>query len=563
MPSVSRANVAPVTSPAQALDELFKDVDRSGAPGLSVGVMHRGILIYRKGFGLASIEHGVVNTPATLMRIGSTTKHFTCLAALLLAEEGKLEIDAPVRRYIPELPALEYQPTLRQLMTHTGGIRDYLDLTLIANGLGFQPVGSALAAQVRQSEANFAPAVKMMYCNGGYHLLSICIERASDVSFEQFLSERIFKPMGMVDTVAAPSDMDIRRGMATLHIPTPSGGFRRGLFPSEEVRGAGSVISTVDDMLRWAAHLRAPNKPIVSPESWRQLLTPTYLVDGTPTTYGLGLMLHEYRGVRVIHHSGSVMGGTSQMLTVPEHELDVVILGNGSHVNSTVKANRVVDILLEHHGLGAAGPFAQISDYAPLHGVRYRSATSGMVLGFQDVAFPEGNAKQLGLSILGFHGIAMTRTGDILTVPVHETSLGPFSLSIATLPTDAAAPDHIVVKEGSVSERFDRLPAVAPGFSDLASNFIGQYRSNDLNAVGSFELDGDAEWTFRVVGAVGTMAYKLQPYADDCIRAESTDLSVPLVAIITIERGATGVRALYMDTPRSRRIRFEKKDQND
>jgi D-aminopeptidase len=320
MPTGNDTKLPLVKRSEQALAELFKDVNRGGSPGMSVGATHRGRSIYRKGFGLASIERGVTNTPTTLMRIGSTTKHFTCLAALLLAEEGKLDIDAPVRRYMPELPALQSEPTLRQLMTHTGGIRDYLDLAFIGNGSAAQPLGASLAAQVRQSQANFRPTEKMIYCNGGYQLLSICIDRASGMSFEEFLSERIFKPMGMVDTVAAPHDMEIRRGMATLHIPTAAGDYRRGILPSEEVRGEGSIISTVDDMLRWAAHLRAPNKLIGSPESWRQMFTATHLADGTPTHYGLGLMLHDYRGVQEIHHPGSVMGGMSQMLTVPEHD---------------------------------------------------------------------------------------------------------------------------------------------------------------------------------------------------------------------------------------------------
>ena len=113
---------APKTN-IEAIDELFKPVNRSDAPGLVVGIAQCGKILYRRGFGLASVELGVANTPRTRMRIGSTSKHFTCVAALLLAEEGKLDIDAGVRRYLPELRDLQPEPTLRQLMTHTSGYR--------------------------------------------------------------------------------------------------------------------------------------------------------------------------------------------------------------------------------------------------------------------------------------------------------------------------------------------------------------------------------------------------------------------------------------------------------
>ena len=111
-----------------AFDAVFESVNRSDTPGVVVGVAQHGNLLYRRGFGLASIEHGVINTPSTRMRIGSTSKHFTCLAALLLQEEGKLDIDASVRVYIPELPMLKGEPSLRQLMTHSSGYRCFLDL---------------------------------------------------------------------------------------------------------------------------------------------------------------------------------------------------------------------------------------------------------------------------------------------------------------------------------------------------------------------------------------------------------------------------------------------------
>ena len=137
---MSEAKATESKTGAAALDELFQPFNRSDAPGLVVGVAQHGKCVYRRGFGLASIELGVANTPWTRMRIGSTSKHFTCLAALLLAEEGKLDIDAGVRRYFPAMPLLQGEPTLRQFMTHTSGYRCYLDLSSLSDGMAIKPM---------------------------------------------------------------------------------------------------------------------------------------------------------------------------------------------------------------------------------------------------------------------------------------------------------------------------------------------------------------------------------------------------------------------------------------
>jgi D-aminopeptidase len=246
------------------IDEVFAAFNRSDAPGLAVAVAHKGQTVYRTAFGLANLEFGVANTVHTRFRIGSTSKHFTCMAALLLQEEGKLDIDAPANAVLKELPPLKGMPTLRQFMNHTSGYRCYVELAGMAAGFAVQPAGKALPAMLRQTDANFAPGDAQLYNNGGYHLLSIAIERVSGVPFEQFLKERLFTPLGMHDTDSMPSDLDVIPGMATLYTPRlPSApvqatpGWRRAIFVTEEVRGEGAIVSTVDDMLRWQAHLRA------------------------------------------------------------------------------------------------------------------------------------------------------------------------------------------------------------------------------------------------------------------------------------------------------------------
>ena len=148
---------APAKTLTERLDALFAPWDRTDEPGLVVGVAKDGEVIYRRGFGMASLETAVANAPKTRMRIGSISKHFTCLLALLLAEDGKLDLDQPIRAYIPELAGPGGEPTLRQLMQHRGGSRCYLDIGFIGHGMSVPPLGRALAIQQRQSGRNFTP----------------------------------------------------------------------------------------------------------------------------------------------------------------------------------------------------------------------------------------------------------------------------------------------------------------------------------------------------------------------------------------------------------------------
>ncbi|MCH7343359.1 beta-lactamase family protein [Pelomonas sp. CA6] len=538
-----------------ALDALFADVNRSDAPGLVVGVAHQGRALYRRGFGLASLEHGVTNTVWTRMRIGSTSKHFTCLAALLLAEEGRLDIDASVRRYLPELPALQGEPSLRQLMQHTGGYRCYLDVGFLADGeTAIKPKGEALSSQMRQSCVNFAPGEKMMYCNGGYHLLSHIIERVSGQPFRQFLRERIFLPLGMRDTAQVPSDFEIHRGMATLHDPVPKeqgGGWRRGIFPTEDLGGEGAIISTIDDMLTWLAHLRGP-KTVGSEASWRQMLTPARLNNGTEIPYALGLMVHPYRGVGVVHHAGGVIGGACQMITVPSHELDIIIMSNGALVSPTALAFQVIDTVLADALPAERAAKPDSEPFKPMLGTRYHAPGSGLVIGFDEAA--EG---KLGLRILNNPPLPLTENGSVLQFGVEDIAAGPLCVSTAALAREGEPPSALDISEGGHVERFERLPANPPSAEEASHGLLGRYRAPDLEAQAELRLD-EGQLRLEVIGAYGRHTMALEPFSTDVFgwREKST---LPLFGVLNLERDADRrVQALRIDTVRTRGLRFER-----
>ena len=530
-----------------ALDDLFAAVNRSDAPGLVVGVAQHGRPLYRRGFGLASIELGVANTAWTRMRIGSTSKHFTCLAALLLAEDGKLDIDASIRRHVPELPVLKGEPTLRQLMNHTGGHRCYLDVGFLSDGMAIKPRGVALKTQVAQGDVNFEPGEKTLYNNGGYHLLSLVIERVSGVSFEQFLEDRIFTPLGMVDTKSVPSDFEIHRNMATLHVAQPDGRWRRGVFPTEEVRGEGAMISTIDDMLRWLAHLRGPHR-VGSDDTWAQMTTPVRLNNGTVVPYALGLMVHDYRGVRVVHHAGGVIGGTCQMLTVPDHALDIIIMTNGALVSGVELANRIIDAMLGEAVLAAREERVSNERFKSVLGKRYYAPATGFLAGFGDAG------GKLGICLMNNPPIPLRDEGETLRLGFEDIAMGPYTLRTADIADRADAPATLEMTESGHVLRLEVLPDTAP--ADAVAPLAGRWRAADL-AADAIVLQQDGAWMLRIFGQYAVNEMVLEALSDDVVGL-AHPVHPQLRGALSVTRRDGVVTGFRVDSGRTRGMRFER-----
>lgn len=469
----------------ERLDALFAPFGKSDGPGLVVSIKHGEELLLRRAYGLASVQQNVANTTATRMRIGSTSKHFTCLAALLLAEDGKLNIDAPVTEYLPELPTHKTVPTLRQLMTHTGGYRCSLDVGTALNGFALQPKGWTLKALANQREYNFEPGCGQMYNNGGYHLLSIVIDRVAGTSMETFLRERVFEPMGMLDTQCVPSDFEVVPGMAALHMPLGDGRYRQGFFSTDEVRGEGNIVSTIDDMQIWLDHLIG-DKRVGSDETWRQMLEAPVLSNGLQTIYSLGLYRHDYRGLEVLHHAGAVIGGNSQMLAVPEHKLTVAIMCNGAPVSAQELTRSVVDLVLEEHINEPKSEIAPFERFKQLGGCYYHGEKSGVLVQFAELG------DRLGFSFQGSPLLPVLKEKDgALHAGFEDVALGPLVFDDLGSPTDDAPPKTISYAESGEPDSMKLLPDTPPDAESLKEALLGNYRCDEFFAEVQIARDGD------------------------------------------------------------------------
>lgn len=361
-----------MTFDESAIDRIFAALDQSQAPGAAVGIAVGGRPVYRKGFGLANLELPVALSPSMRLRIGSTTKHFTCLAYMLLCEEGKAAPDDTVGKYLPELHPVTQRVKLGQLMSNTGGLRDVYDICWQFSGSAHEVASRELLALYRGiDDVNAAPGTAWIYNNGGFLILGAVIERITGQTLGGVLRERIFEPVGMHDTLLREFDSDFVANSATLHMTGPGGKFNRSYLGTAQA-GEGGMVSTVDDMLRWLAHMEAP--VVGTAETWRALKTPRSLANGTSTGYGLGLMTDTYRGLETLAHGGGVLGGNSQMLKVPSLGLDIVVMVNRHDVFACMLANEMLDTLVP--GLDAVedAPAGQISSGA------FRSPTTGRII---------------------------------------------------------------------------------------------------------------------------------------------------------------------------------------
>ncbi|HTD05587.1 serine hydrolase domain-containing protein [Undibacterium sp.] len=521
------------------LEALLADWNRSDAPGCVASVVQRGSSLLRKGYGMANLEMLTANSPATRMRIGSTTKHFTCILALMLRDEGSLDIDAPCIRYLPELPPSQGSRTLRQFMNHTGGTRDFLDLSMFSNGLSILPAEAALFYHSLQQEDNFAAGEMFAYNNGGYRLLSIAIERVTGMSLAQAFELRLFAPLEMRDTALWASDNEILPGVATSHVAQPDGKFIRGVFPST-ILGEGGIVSTIDDMQRWLAHLRQP--VLWSQQLSAELTKPTRLNNGYLNAYGLGLIREQYRGIEIIQHSGGVIGGTCQMLTAPELDINIIVVSNRNDLSAPHLAYQLLEAVAGDNIRAPAGTASALLAQ-DLQG-DFLCADNDQLLTVTMLA------GQLCLKYYGMPLPLEPADNDILIVNL----LGVVDLSVEPVRNAVGKITAIVVNEQGRRMLFARVEIEAGKTADLLCRLAGIYRSKEMSAEFIIGEAGKND-LLSVQGRYGRNTFRLSPLGGDVFQLDQTDPTLPLTGTLRLAV-RPGRRELIVNTGRTMRLRL-------
>ena len=329
------------------VDKIFSEWDRPDSPGCALGVIKDSHFIYKRGYGSANLEYNIPITSKTIFRIGSTSKQFTAMCFALLEEEGRLSLDDDIRKYIPELPQYEAPITINHLLHHTSGLRDYLTLMDLAGARedDFYVDGEVVAMLARQQELNFKPGDDYLYSNSGYFLLSEIIKKITGKSMRFYADEKIFKPLGMKNTHFHDDHTMIVKNRASGYSPQKNGGFRIDMTNLDMI-GDGGVFTCVDDLFFWDQNFYHNKLGKGGQSLIEKMLTCGYLNSGKKLDYALGLVVSQYRGLKMINHGGAFVGFRAQIIRFPEQHFSVIVLANLSTINPTKLAKKVADIYL-------------------------------------------------------------------------------------------------------------------------------------------------------------------------------------------------------------------------
>ena len=331
---------------AKKVDAFLSQWDKNDLPGCAVGVVRDGRLVYKRGFGMANLDYDVPNTPSTLFNLASASKPFTAFSIALLAQQGKLSLDDDIRKYVPEIPKYDETITIRHLLHHTSGIREYQAL-IFFGGLGTDNAYSdkaILNMLARQKNISFKPGSKHQYSNSNYHLLGIIVGRVSGKSLRAFAEENIFKPLGMKNTLFFDNRFEVVKNRAAGYRVGPDKSIRArsSLF---DLVGGGGVLTTVEDLYLWDQNFYEPK--VGNKELIKLMTTPGTLNSGEKVDYGFGLFHNEYKGLPVIKHSGNMFGYRAQIVSFPEQRFTVIALCNNMAILPHMIIEKLADIYLE------------------------------------------------------------------------------------------------------------------------------------------------------------------------------------------------------------------------
>ncbi len=447
------------------VDGLLAPWAGAGA-GVTVGVVLGGALRVHRHAGLANIEHAVPIGPDTRFRIASVSKQFTCAAILMLEAEGGLALDAAVRTYLPDLPAIADQITVAQLMHNTSGIRDMLEIVRHGGGDLGTPIGPQVLFDgiARQHTLNFDPGGRFLYSNSNFLLLGLIVERLTARSLDDVLQERIFAPLGMRDTRVTPSTAEVIERLATGYLRGADGGWSRAAhaFP---LGGEGGLVSSIADLALWARNFATRR---IGAEWLDGLMVQCPFNNGQPNRYGRGLVARPYRGVETWSHGGLWPGYRTEFLMAPGEDVTVIAMANAHDADPNLIAHRVLDAALDGRPGVHAVPTPPPQDALATLAGRYIDDVTDTTL---DIALD---------------GKAMSLTTNGLPMAAEATEEGRMASPRASslFAVRAAGDDAVEVEQDAGTIGLWRR---APAAAGLPDDLAGTYRSDEMAT----------EWTIR------------------------------------------------------------------
>ena len=308
------------------IDSIFS-MYNDNTPGSAIAIIQDSEIVFMKSYGMADPKRKIPITPETKFLIGSNTKQFTCMAILLLEKSGKLNINDPIRRYLPQLPEYADSITIKQLMQHTSGIIEYNPLLFLSGikkhecELSNDDIFDLIS---KYQKTCYKPGEKFFYSNTAYILLSKIIEKASLKTYSDFLHENIFAPLGMNNSKVITSRNDYKNVAMGFNYITDYKPVNCTMITT----GASGIITTLEDMCKWILNYNSDKPGISDRLLVKRMVTKGILNNGDSTNYGLGLFIDKYCTQKVYWHGGNITGYTSNIIMLPNEKTSIIILSN-------------------------------------------------------------------------------------------------------------------------------------------------------------------------------------------------------------------------------------------
>lgn len=318
---------------SRQVDELFASYITGRTPGAAVIVIQGAKIVYEAGYGLADLAKGTPVTPSQIFHLASVGKQFTALAVLILLEKGKLDLDDPVEKYLPEIANFGNGVTIRRLLNHTSGIPDAYSGKLVDALMqrSARPTNADLLAVLSTADGLlFDPGFQFEYSNTGYDVLGALIERVSGESYPDFLEENIFGPLGMKNTFSLPSPRQKNDPLLAHSYVKYQGVIQPyDTYWLDDIVGSGTIYSTIEDMFLYDQAMYTD--AIVGKSTLAEAFQPAVLYDGTKYPYGFGWEIKDENGERSFWHSGKWLGYQSYYERFPDRKLSIIVLMNWNY----------------------------------------------------------------------------------------------------------------------------------------------------------------------------------------------------------------------------------------
>ena len=518
--------------PAARLDSFFERYNSKDTPGLAVAVSRDGKVILSRAYGMADLEHEIANTPDTIFEAGSVSKQFTAGAIVTLAIQGKLSLDDNIRKYVPEVPDYGTPITIRHLLTHTSGLRDWGSVAGITGWPRTTRVHThahVLDIVSRQRALNFPPGNEYSYSNTGFNLLAVIVDRVSGMPFAQFTKKHLFEPLGMTRTQWRDDFKRVVKGRAIAYSPLREGGGFEMNMPFENVHGNCGLLTTVGDLLLWTENLETAK--VGGPMFLEMMHRRGKLNNGKTITYASGLVVSEYRGVPEVSHTGSTAGYRAFLARYPKQRLQVAVLTNVSSISPN-EGHRIADIFLDL-------PAAQAKPKPEPQKVAGLEEKAGL---YRNTATSEP------LRLVFAAGALRLQRGGSL-VPVSGTTFR------------IGETDRTLVFEPAQGGGRPRIRDVRPGEDDIVYELMPEYapKTGELGAYAGEYYSPDAEVTLAAEIVEGRLMFRRRPNSRiplTPLYEDTFESSLGLIHFIRDQKGE--VAGLSVRQDRVYDLRFER-----